>query len=328
MLRLTLILLVVLTCSCGENFFSSPKEFDLGQFENQISVVGRLVNTDIDTLRDLSALNNLGFLVSRTKSVLDSNDFELIKNADILLTGEDGTELIYTFFEETGYYLPPNAGTLDAERLSISENTQYEIVVNIPGEETITASCETLSLGKAASVDIFLDDIDGEENFTLDRLVIAINDPEGENYYFLRTFYYYDAIAPDGAEFIDLRGATLYNVSSVLDADANLFTDELFDGKIEMLEFWSERYTGEGFVFNEEKQIREEIDADYKNPSSVVISLWSLTKEEYDFRTSVSANRDAEDNPFAEPIVVFSNIENGLGVFSLMKLQEFEFDFR
>lgn len=189
-------------------------------------------------------------------------------------------------------------------------------MVEIPGEDMITAVCKTESFGKIGAVDVVLDDIAGDQNYSLDRLQIEINDPNGKNFYFLKVIYFYDVVFEDGFELRDMRLGYIYNASSVLSGEADSFTDELFEGKNEILEFWSERYTG-----NSRNTLKS---GNYEEPDAMVVGLWSLTEEEYNFRKSISNNRDAEDNPFAEPTIVFSNIENGLGIFSLMKLNEFE----
>lgn len=307
-----------ITTSCGEDFFSSPKEFDVGEIENQVSVVARLINTDLDTLFDYNAVNNVGLLISKSKSILDQEDFTLIENAEVMLLGDDGTNISYNYDEETGNYFPSNIGTPELERLTINENTRYEIMVDVPDEELITAVCETKSFGKLGSIDVTLNDINGDENFTLDRLKIELDDPVGENFYFLWVSYFFNVVFEDGSEFRDRRIGFLYNASSILDGEASTFTDELFDGQTKTLEFWSERFT------------RSRVDlqsGSYEEPDAMAISLYSLTEEEYNFRMSMQNNRNAQNNPFAEPTIVFSNVENGFGIFSLMKLQEVEIKF-
>ncbi len=51
-----------------------------------------------------------------------------------------------------------------------------------------------------------------------------------------------------------------------------------------------------------------------------VIELHTITYDHYKYRKSYDAYRDAEDNPFAEPVLVFSNVKNGYGVFSTFDL--------
>ncbi|HZH96246.1 MAG TPA: DUF4249 domain-containing protein [Flavisolibacter sp.] len=46
-----------------------------------------------------------------------------------------------------------------------------------------------------------------------------------------------------------------------------------------------------------------------------VVELHSITADQYRYRKSLNTYRDAEDNPFAEPVLIHGNIKNGYGVF-------------
>lgn len=309
MTRYIIILLTLLcTVSCGEEFFNAPIEFDLDEIQTQISVVGRLVNNESDVFTDIEDINNLGFFISRSKSVLDSSNFEIIENAEVNLVGSDGTDISYLLYEDSGYYFPENVGTPELSRLSVNDNTEYKLTVDVPGEELVTAICNTRTFGKLESAKVELNDITADVNYTLDRLKLEINDPPGKNYYYLRTFYKIKEIGSDGEVYTRQQQGYIYNINSALDGEAKLFTDELFDGTSITLEFWSERYIGN----NSEEAI---------DPETIFINLWALTEEEYEFRESIRRNNEARDNPFAEPSVVFNNIENGIGIFSLSKAQ-------
>jgi len=294
--------------SCGEEFFNAPIEFDIDDIQPQVSVVGRLVNNESDVFTDIEDVNNLGFFISRSKSVLDSTDFQIIENAEVKLVGSDGTDISYLLYEDSGYYFPENVGTPELSRLSVNDNTEYKLTVDVPGEEPITAICNTGTFGKLESAEVELNDIKADESFALDRLKLDIKDPPGKNYYYLRTFYKIREVGPDGVVSRRQEQGYIVNINSTFDGEANLFTDELFDGTSITLEFWSERYIGNNGV--------EAVD-----PETIFINLWTLTKEEYEFRESIRRNNEAIDNPFAEPTVVFNNIENGIGIFSLSKAQ-------
>ena len=47
----------------------------------------------------------------------------------------------------------------------------------------------------------------------------------------------------------------------------------------------------------------------------------TLSEEEYRYLESLENNIDAGSNPFVEPTVLFDNIDNGIGVFSLSHIQ-------
>lgn len=59
----------------------------------------------------------------------------------------------------------------------------------------------------------------------------------------------------------------------------------------------------------------------YRHPTNnrvyrPIVELNSITADHYKYRKSFNAYRDSEDNPFAEPVLVFGNVKNGYGVFS------------
>lgn len=299
------ILMLVFFMSSCEGFFEATKEIDLGEYAGELAVVGRLINTDLDTVEDYESLEHLGVLVSRSKSVLDTSSFDLIDNADLLLSSSDGEEKVYEYDDETGLYLPIDL----SDRLVVKENTRYELSVNVPGEDRVTAVCETKTFGKIKDINIIQNDIEGDNNTMLDRIQIEIEDPEGENYYLLKVLYKIKNIR-DGEDRSYIRQGYLYSYSSVFDESPELFSDELFDGTTDVLEFWSERYID---------RINEMGDREV--PDQAIVFVWSLSKEEYEFRSSLDINRDAEDNPFSEPSIVFSNIENGIGVFSMSRVE-------
>jgi hypothetical protein len=51
-----------------------------------------------------------------------------------------------------------------------------------------------------------------------------------------------------------------------------------------------------------------------------IVELHSITPDQYKYRKSLSAYRDAEDNPFAEPVLVYGNVKNGYGIFAAYDL--------
>jgi hypothetical protein len=51
-----------------------------------------------------------------------------------------------------------------------------------------------------------------------------------------------------------------------------------------------------------------------------IVELQNITNDHYKYRKSYSAYRDAEDNPFAEPVLVYGNVKNGYGIFSTFEL--------
>jgi|GEM_PF-2538393 hypothetical protein len=55
------------------------------------------------------------------------------------------------------------------------------------------------------------------------------------------------------------------------------------------------------------------------------VNLTSTTREGYLHELSITKYQESLDNPFVEPVIIFSNMEGGLGVFSLNSLSTFSF---
>ena len=57
----------------------------------------------------------------------------------------------------------------------------------------------------------------------------------------------------------------------------------------------------------------------FGDPGAVNLVVWlrSISKDEYLFLKSVDLYQNNEDNPFAEPVIIHSNIASGDGIFSL-----------
>ena len=54
--------------------------------------------------------------------------------------------------------------------------------------------------------------------------------------------------------------------------------------------------------------------------------LSSISRDNYLFIKSEAASREARDNPFAEPVIVHNNIENGIGIFRARNTTTFRID--
>lgn len=56
----------------------------------------------------------------------------------------------------------------------------------------------------------------------------------------------------------------------------------------------------------------------YLHPNQPIKVVWrNISKEKYIYRKSLSASRNSNGNPFAEPANIYGNVQNGLGIFSI-----------
>ena len=56
----------------------------------------------------------------------------------------------------------------------------------------------------------------------------------------------------------------------------------------------------------------------------VRVYLHNISKSYYYYRTSLELYQSASGNPFAQPVQVYSNIENGFGVFAGSQISYFD----
>jgi len=293
LIALGLLLFTIIGC---EDFYTNT--IDITESANVPTVVGRFVNTDIVEGTQEYQFENFGFTISRSRSVNET--INLYENAEVRLIGSDGTDISYTNFE-MGYHFPERVGSPPLfKRLSIEPNTTYDLTVELPGEETIRATSKTQAFGEIKNINIVKGDIERENEPSLDRLQIEIDDPLGENYYFLSVIYF------GGHEEVGSPSRGFISPSIIIEGDPVLFDDDGFDGETIIHEIWTQP----------DARNTEEI-------TNVVIYVWSLTKEDYEFRRSLELNGISEEDAFAKPIRVPSNIENGEGLFSMSKIKRF-----
>jgi hypothetical protein len=97
--------------------------------------------------------------------------------------------------------------------------------------------------------------------------------------------------------------------------EQGLFNDLLFNGQNKALELEIpyENYSG----------IEVGYEWSYKT-LSVRVYLHNISKSYYYYRNSLELYQSASGNPFAQPVQVYSNIENGFGVFAGSQISYFD----
>ena len=154
---------------------------------------------------------------------------------------------------------------------------------------------------------------------------LEIDDPVEENYYEVlvldrvKTFIY----DPDLMEYI-------WSMDPVL-IRANLNTEDLLVEEFQQF--------GQSFVFNDKLFNGNHYKFTFgpshtvyngnigDNYESVYFILRNVSREYYLYKRSFALHEWVQGNPFAEPVPVFTNIENGFGIFAGFNqvVEEFEF---
>lgn len=269
---------------------------------------------DIDPVKKRLVLNgSLGpdlpfkIHVSSSMEPVGPELVDLVENAEISLT-DDNNNTIYPQYDSMGFYLAdwyPEPGK------------NYKISVNAPGFEE--ASVSLLIPQEMGYVSLSKDTMDSTYPF-----VLAINDPpEEENTYMIRTWcqnktfrhlWYSNGVVIDDT-LIEKKTPVIYSTDELIGyyADGShigdeapstgekssygfLISDELFNGQEHILRF-KVSYIG-----------NLDMDRPY-----LFVELVSVDREFYDFVKSYSLYYDARGTPFAEPVAILTNVENGLG---------------
>lgn len=272
--------------------------------------------------------------LTRSKFFLeDDTKFEVITNADVKLfvNGSFVEKLNHT---SNGYY----SGSYFPKENDIVKFIAYAPQLSEVNASTIIAPKQLITGIDSSSIllgvnPIFeynyvgpnynpiYDTIGYSYNKGLDLHIRFKDQANLNNYYRLvlksRMYYSNGEImeGPVGASFDDLVFGN--NNTDILGESSsyysfNEFNDQLFDGKtyeLKMRVFYSYSKLHEGASLTTSPQV----DVNTPIKRELVVELQSISESYYHYLKSVSANEGA-DMFFSEPVQIYSNIENGIGI--------------
>jgi hypothetical protein len=287
---LSLLVAAMLFNACDEGNFEQIVEIDIPPHESRLAINALfLSNTD-----------SLPILVSNSLGILDTSEFEDIKNASVRLERSGASVGAFSYDNRTGYYttkLSEPLGNNPASYTLEVESSQYPMASAVQQMPTapIIAQVQTEEQG---TVD--------EDGYRVDEIIVDIEDIAGEKqYYGLRAFIKYEIETTPG-DTVEFREQIYLYSSNPLTFVANrtglglLISDGSFDGT---------RYTLRTYTYSR---------LPFGQPGvELEVELISLTEATYQYTRSLVQYYDSVDNPFAEPVTVYSNIENGYGIFGL-----------
>lgn len=280
---------VLLTTSCGSDFFSTTLEVDPPEFENLMVIDGHF-----DNFSSFSWVR-----VSRTFPSIDPQnaDTTLLNDAVVRLY-EEG-QLIKEFDNQPDDR--PGFNFTSRANMDWQAGNTYKLEVEHP-EYGISESTQVFPDRVPLDTVRFIEnggvDIDGYE---VSRVEIEFTDPgDSENFYAVGlifidpvngAYYYFDFIsldplAEDDADYNDL-----------------LFPDQGFNGKKYQINLTTDRFNAD----------------DIKRSGYVVFK--TITEDYYQYSITLrSAVEDSDFAGFSEPALVHSNFQNGLGCFTLTQI--------
>lgn len=276
--------------SCEEDSFSQVVTIDIPEHEAKAAIRFSV---------EVNNPENLAALVTNSKGILDPDtDYKIPTDAVVKLfrNGDLLTQL--SLNEESFYYEDFN----DVQ-IRDTAGDVYLFEAELEGFDKVSAT-------QTMPVKPIITDATYEREGTIDpggyradEIIVDINDPDPDNinYFGVRlftTFYITDS-----------NGDTINRYHQMLYLDSNdpllayagnyglVFTDESFSGGT----FQARTYTY--------SQIQDDTE--------IEVEILSITKEAFLYKRSLEQYYEAVDNPFAEPVIVPSNIEGGYGFFTL-----------
>ena len=302
--------LILLTLnSCSEDFFNQVVDVDQPDFEKQLVIHGFAGTAD----------TMLRVLLTRNYGILEtvSSDDWAVPNVNLTIRDEN-TSNILTLQQSQNQY-DKDLYETGVPPAFFQAGHRYHLKAEHPDYPTVE-SWQTIPVPIQVDSATFRRNggisTDGSE---VSDFYIYLQDPPGErNYYemvvFRTSFYVVEFTDPDG----NIIGVDTFfnNAFSVYPLDSDDPNARL--GSFSSIVVSDELFDGQSYRMN--MQIYRD---DYYNDNALYVARFRHITEEY-FRYSVTALRKAEteDIPFIEPVTVFGNLENGIGIFGMYHEQQ------
>ncbi len=290
---------LLLLAGCN-NFFDTEIDLPGTEHDPILAVNCYLSNTE-DSLLTARISRTYGLFEQRpNEDFVNDATVEMYKNGDLYRTFVNNPSFFSTNYEaETG-------GPIG------DPGDEFEIVVSHPELGTARASQiipEPVPLTEVSARILSFAEFEGSTG----EIRLTIDDPAGEeNFYELAAtqlciFEYQDY---DGTIFRDTFEQPVF-FDGEFDNDPNTEQSVAFENLL----ISDRNFNGQNFTLSlpvflcySEEPIEEE-DLNFR------IFWRTVTKDYYQYFTSINESQNAQGNPFSEPVSVYSNMENGVGAF-------------
>ena len=281
--------------------------------------------------------------LSQNRYILDNNRFKSLPEATVEVW--QGVQLV-TELQYQGDNALKGYSIYRATDAYPQADVTYTLRVSHPDYGDLVASSQVPSVPQI--VDMTLDILDVRQDGQLNSnevaygLTLRLNDPPTENFYSLSLILRFEEFGT-----IDINGNNMLLIEDndllvsiqsddpVVDnafggyRDELLFKDVSFNGQQYEMKIYGAFETDdpryyqlfdEGFALNEEAYDRNgnivRQAGDIAGINTLHAILRNTAGEYYDYNYTRDLQVSVENNPFAQPVQVFGNIEGGLGIFA------------
>jgi hypothetical protein len=287
--------------------FSCTKEIP---FDSQASTPKIVINSLFTTDSVWSAH------ISRSRNITEGTSDYGLSDATVSVYDENGTLVTSLEHQEEGYYVSPSLAVPQA-------NQNYRIEASASGFESVDAT-------NYIPIEVPILQIDTVSNYNdegelIMQITLNFNDPSGtDNYYIVETVVkgsYFDPEIGDSAEFavpmiLTSSDPNIESINRVGIGGQNfgfeylMLRDNAFSGQSYALTFSVRNYE------------------DVKDLELIgEIKLVNTSKEYFDYLSSFLRYQRTQGNPFSTPVQVFSNVNNGMGIFAGGTINSWEIQF-
>lgn len=298
---LILIAFSISFASCDADFFETTVEIDLPDHESTLAV-SALLSMDSEASE---------VFISKSLALNESqNIIHLINDAHIQLSKNGNPIGDFVYDDSKNLYIS------ELEPTDLESGATYRIDASHVDYPTISAEAVMPKVVEIREAEYLPESTAGQFGDQMDEYRIKFDDPSGEDNYYL---VYVNVLSEDF--FVDFNGDTIFFEQNIFGLETRdpsvvfgfdnssyqgvpMISDATFDGKTYQLIF--QAYPS---FFDEGDELE--------------IELVSVTRERYLYLLSLQRFMETDGNPFAEPVTVVSNIENGQGNFGLQAADRF-----
>lgn len=293
---------------------TKTKTFEIN-FDEQI-VVNSIISPD----------SNLRVAIYKSKSPESEINFEPLQGAIVRLIEGNQSWNLDRFvpsgsYNDIGYYT-------SASNLDIETGKLHQLVIEPTGYPSITAQTQVPiapNISQATLSNISTNaypptNINKGYYLGADAKFNIQDPPNEKNFYCVKIKYISDYILDKSIlpyKFIDSNsiktiGLNINNISNVfisyLIEGGFIFTDEGFDGQNKEIE----------------ARIQGGLELKTNFPEKITLEVWALNEDYYKYIKSHQKQVSIDNDPFAEPLNVYSNIDKGIGIFCGYSVAKFQ----
>ncbi len=280
------------------NGFEQVVEIEIPEHQAALSIYAHF--NSIDTVLELR--------VGRSASILDPFDSLLLDQPVSISLYRNNQLLAHDFICQDGLCTAPMVLPFG------SAGDEYRLEVSAPGWETLSAVQHMPTAPIVKNLEGSIGGAIDPDGNAANALNITLQDPAGEeNYYAVEAFrFYFEYLYDNTGQIVDSMQIK-YPVS--LDSSDPGFSTVYTEDKPLLI--------GKDALFNGNEYLLRLFTSDYiMEGDQILVRVSSITRDAYLFFKSYSAYGDSQYDPFAEPVVVHQNVENGHGIFSLQNSLE------